>query len=147
MAKQSLAELDFKDGGEEDGKEEEHPPHPPSMDLKPFLRDLVYRANFLVEENLNLLVEADDILEDERALFRLDSILATIGVEQEAEVAAVLDRHRGDADRARREILKVIRAHMERQEVRFQTAGGAGVAVAFTSSSSSSSGAESSSGR
>ncbi len=41
-----------------------------NVDLKSFLRSLVYRANFLVEENLNLLVEADDILDDERALFR-----------------------------------------------------------------------------
>ncbi len=66
----------------------------------------MYRANFLVEENLNLLVEADDIGEDERALFRLDSILATIGVEEEGEIAAVLERHQADPNRVRYIIIK-----------------------------------------
>ncbi len=67
-----------------------------------------------MEENLNLLVESDDIREDERALFRLDSILATIGVEEEGEIADILSRRRGDPSRAQTEILKVIRAHVER---------------------------------
>lgn len=41
--------------------------------LKALLSTLVHEAHFLVEENLNLLV--DDIDEDERNLFKLDSIL------------------------------------------------------------------------
>lgn len=101
------------------------------VDLKSFLRSLVYKANFLVEENLNLLVEADDILDDERALFRLDSILATIGVEQEAEIAAVLAKHRANPSRAKMEILRVIRGHVEKAT--------SSSAAAISSSSSTSS--------
>ncbi len=78
--------------------------------LKQFLTNLVYKANFLVEENLNTLVESE-ATSAERSLFRLDSILATIGVEKEAEIAAVL---RGKDDRKKAdEILKIIRRHVE----------------------------------
>ena len=111
---QQLRKASGSSSQQQQQKQQEHD----QQQLKPFLRNLVYKANFLVEENLNLLVEADDILEDERSLFRLDSILATIGVEEEAEIAAVLDKHRANPNRAKMEILKVIRGHIEKVDTK-----------------------------
>ena len=45
--------------------------------LREMLSTLVHEANFLVEDNLNDLV--GDIPENERVLFKLDSILTAIG--------------------------------------------------------------------
>ncbi len=45
--------------------------------LKIMLHNLVTEANFLVEDNLNLLCE--EVTDDERNLFKLDSILTVIG--------------------------------------------------------------------
>ncbi len=45
--------------------------------LKTMLHHLVTEANFLVEDNLNLLCE--EVTDDERNLFKLDSILTVIG--------------------------------------------------------------------
>lgn len=56
--------------------------------LKTMLSSLVHEANFLVEDNLSLLVE--DIPEDERNLFKLDSILTAIGLQGEKAVFNVL---------------------------------------------------------
>ena len=45
--------------------------------LRQMLSTLVHEANFLVEDNLNDLVE--DIPDNEKTLFKLDSILTAIG--------------------------------------------------------------------
>ena len=84
--------------------------------MKAMLAALVHEANFLVEENLNILV--DDIDEDERNLFKLDSILAAIGMEGEDEVLAILKRMEGSTSlsRTKGEILKTIRQHLEQQQ-------------------------------
>ena len=53
---------------------------------------MVHEANFLVEDNLNFLVsECAD--EDERNLFKLDSILTAIGLNGEMEVMEILRKH------------------------------------------------------
>ena len=86
-------------------------------DLKCLLNHLVREANFLVEENLNILVQDDDITEDEKNLFRLDSILNTIGMKGEEEVLAVLRNFQLDATcspgKVKDNILKIIRGHLE----------------------------------
>ena len=48
--------------------------------LKEMLSVLIQEANFLVEDNLSLLVE-EDCTEDERNLFKLDSILTAISLQ------------------------------------------------------------------
>ena len=49
--------------------------------LRQMLSTLVHEANFLVEDNLNDLV--DDIPDNEKTLFKLDSILTAIGEREE----------------------------------------------------------------
>nr|XP_040564755.1 dynein regulatory complex protein 1-like [Lepeophtheirus salmonis] len=56
--------------------------------FKTMLANLVQEAHFLVEENLGYLI--DTISEDERNLFKLDSILNVLGVECEEEILGVL---------------------------------------------------------
>ena len=84
--------------------------------MKDMLSALVHEANFLVEENLNILV--DDIDENERNLFKLDSILAAIGMEGEDEVLSVLKRleSASNPSRTKGEILKTIRTHLEQNK-------------------------------
>ncbi len=82
------------------------------IDIKTFLSNLIRNANFLVEENLNVLVEADDITEREKNLFRLDSILAAIGVEAENQIIGIL-RQRKDKEKATEDVIKFIRGHLE----------------------------------
>ena len=48
--------------------------------LKDMLSVLIQEANFLVEDNLGLLVQ-EECTEDERKLFKLDSILTAIGLQ------------------------------------------------------------------
>ena len=62
-------------------------------DLKNMLSSLVHEANFLVEDNLCLLMEEDDITEGERNLFKLDSILTAIGLQGEKALFKVLKQH------------------------------------------------------
>ena len=99
--------------------------------LKEMLSTLVHEANFLVEDNLNLLV--DDIPEDERKLFKLDSILTAIGLTGELEVMEILRKH-DEANISRREsdqsmealrdsIMKVIRTHIEQNRMPGEGAG------------------------
>ena len=57
------------------------------------LSSLVHEANFLVEDNLCLLMEEDDITEGERNLFKLDSILTAIGLQGEKALFKVLKQH------------------------------------------------------
>ena len=52
----------------------------------------VQEANFLVEDNLGLLVQ-EECTEDERKLFKLDSILTAIGLQGEEAVFDVLKQH------------------------------------------------------
>ena len=51
--------------------------------LKDMLSVLIQEANFLVEDNLGLLVQ-EECTEDERKLFKLDSILTAIGLQGSA---------------------------------------------------------------
>ena len=95
-------------------------------DMKLFLNKLIEKGNFLVEENLNVLVEADDITEREKNLFRLDSILAAIGIEDEDEIWSVLRKQGKNSD-----IIKFIRAHIEQKQQQQQQ----GTASASSSSS------------
>ncbi len=60
--------------------------------LKDMLSALIQEANFLVEDNLSLLVE-EECTEDERNLFKLDSILTAIGLQGEEAVFSVLKQH------------------------------------------------------
>ena len=71
----------------------------------------VHQANFLVEDNLSLLVE--EIPEDERNLFKLDSILTAIGLQGEKAVFKVLKQHEKNPSKAMDSILKVIRNQIE----------------------------------
>jgi dynein regulatory complex protein 1 len=79
--------------------------------LKGMLSTLVHEANFLVEDNLSLLV--DDIPEDERNLFKLDSILTAIGLQGEQAVINVLRQHEKNPSKAMEGILKIIRNQIE----------------------------------
>ena len=93
--------------------------------LKEMLSTLVHEAGFLVEDNLDLLV--DDIPEDERTLFKLDSILTAIGLTGELEVMEILSKHEelGKSKESesitglRESIMKVIRNHIDHQRVGF----------------------------
>ena len=59
--------------------------------MKDMLSTLVREANFLVEDNLNILVEdEEEFNEGEKTLLKLDSKLTTIGVEGEEEVINVI---------------------------------------------------------
>ena len=60
--------------------------------LKDMLSVLIQEANFLVEDNLGLLVQ-EECTEDERKLFKLDSILTAIGLQGEEAVFDVLKQH------------------------------------------------------
>lgn len=82
--------------------------------LKSMLSTLVHEANFLVEDNLSLLVE--EIPEDERNLFKLDSILTAIGLEGEQAVVTVLRQHEQSPSKAMDSILKVIRHQIEQKK-------------------------------
>ena len=109
--------------------------------MKELLSALVHEANFLVEENLSILV--DDIDEDERNLFKLDSILAAIGMEGEEEVLSILRRLAagggGSSNSwARGEILKTIRQHVEAQQRKKAAVPTAATTVASKKISSSS---------
>ena len=105
--------------------------------MRSVLSNLVNKANFLVEENLKVLVENEELDERERQLFRLDSILTAIGVEGktlhfplhfrysifqklksyvilgEEEIFHALRRHKHEPDRAKVDILKIIRSELE----------------------------------
>lgn len=84
------------------------------VNMKTALSNLVHEASFLVEENLNLLVEAEDVTEDEKNLFKLDSILNTIGVQGEEEVLEVIQNfERNPTVSMKDNVLKVIRKHIE----------------------------------
>ena len=91
------------------------------------LSTLVQEANFLVEDNLNILVEDDEFNEAERNLFKLDSILTAIGVEGEEEVMNVLKKHEAshtsNLDGVRESIMKIIRTHIEQNRRRISGAG------------------------
>ena len=95
--------------------------------MKEMLSTLVQEANFLVEDNLNLLVEDDEFNEAERTLFKLDSILTAIGVEGEEEVMNVLKKHEASQssslDGVRDSIMKIIRAHIEQNRRRISGTG------------------------
>ena len=80
--------------------------------LKEMLSALIQEANFLVEDNLALLVE-DECTEDERNLFKLDSILTAIGLQGEEAVFRVLREHEKNPSKAFDSILKVIRTQVE----------------------------------
>ena len=95
--------------------------------MKEMLSTLVQEANFLVEDNLNLLVEDDEFNEAERNLFKLDSILTAIGVEGEEEVMNVLKKHEASQtsslDGVRDSIMKIIRTHIEQNRRRISGTG------------------------
>ena len=97
--------------------------------MKEMLSTLVQEANFLVEDNLNILVEDDnEFNEAERNLFKLDSILTAIGVEGEEEVMNVLKKHEAshmtsDIDGVRESIMKIIRTHIEQNRRRISGTG------------------------
>ena len=95
--------------------------------MKEMLSTLVQEANFLVEDNLNLLVEDDEFNEAERNLFKLDSILTAIGVEGEEEVMNVLKKHEAsqisNLDGVRESIMKIIRTHIEQNRRRISGTG------------------------
>ncbi|TRY74892.1 hypothetical protein TCAL_04515 [Tigriopus californicus] len=87
------------------------------LDMKTALSNLVHEASFLVEENLNLLVEADDVTPDEKNLFKLDSILNTIGVQGEDEVLDVIQSFEKNPTVSMKDnVLKVIRKHIEQSK-------------------------------
>ena len=56
--------------------------------LKEMLSVLIQEANFLVEDNLSLLVE-EDCTEDERNLFKLDSILTAISLQGKNKIKEI----------------------------------------------------------
>ena len=95
--------------------------------MKEMLSTLVQEANFLVEDNLNILVEDDEFNEAERNLFKLDSILTAIGVEGEEEVMNVLRKHEesqnSNLDGVRESIMKIIRTHIEQNRRRISGVG------------------------
>ena len=95
--------------------------------MKEMLSTLVQEANFLVEDNLNLLVEDDEFNEAERTLFKLDSILTAIGVEGEEEVMNVLKKHEASQtssmEGVRDSIMKIIRTHIEQNRRRISGTG------------------------
>ena len=53
------------------------------------------------------MVEADDVLSSERALFRLDSILTAVGVEGEGQIMRVMRKYQEQPAKAKMGILKV----------------------------------------
>ena len=77
------------------------------------LSSLVHEANFLVEDNLGLLVEEEDLPEGERNLFKLDSILNIIGLQGEKALFKLLKQHEKNPSKAMDSILKVIRSQVE----------------------------------
>ena len=83
--------------------------------LKQMLSVLIQEANFLVEDNLSLLVETD-CTSDERDLFKLDSILTAIGLQGEEAVFQVLKQHEKNPSKAFDSILKVIRTKIEEKK-------------------------------
>ena len=96
--------------------------------MREMLSTLVREANFLVEDNLNILVEdEEEFNEGEKTLFKLDSILTAIGVEGEEEVMNVLKKHeasqQSDIDGVRESIMKIIRTHIEQNRRRMSGAG------------------------
>lgn len=101
------------------------------------LSALIQEANFLVEDNLALLVE-DECTEEERNLFKLDSILTAIGLQGEEAVFSVLREHEKNPSKAFDSILKVIRTQIEakkREKEQSMPAGGS-QSVSYDKSSS-----------
>ena len=94
------------------------------------LSELVREANFLVEENLGALVEGEEINEDEKNLFKLDSILSAVGVEFEDQVLDVLRKteiREEGLSKTKESILKIIRSHVqEKRRTRVAQGGGLG---------------------
>ena len=109
------------------GSEQTKPKRAADETMKEMLSTLVQEANFLVEDNLNILVEDDEFNEAERNLFKLDSILTAIGVEGEEEVMNVLKKHEAsqnsNLEGVRESIMKIIRAHIEQNRRRISGAG------------------------
>lgn len=83
--------------------------------LKDMLSVLIREANFLVEDNLSLLVE-EECTDDERNLFKLDSILTAIGLQGEEAVFSVLKQHEKNPAKDYDSILKVIRGKIEEKK-------------------------------
>jgi multidrug resistance efflux pump len=95
--------------------------------MRRMLAELVHEAHFLVEENLGVLVDTEDVNDDEKNLFKLDSILSAVGVDCEEEVLEVLRKRAVNPSRAKESILKIIRAHVEQQNRPAAAAKSAGV--------------------
>ena len=115
----ALSGLSAKTGGTESLTDDSTEIIETDENLKQMLSVLIQEANFLVEDNLSLLVE--EIPADERDLFKLDSILTAIGLQGEEAVYKVLKQHEKNPSKAFDGILKVIRAQIEEKKKEKET--------------------------